>query len=907
MDHTQLTQNVDELCAENRRDPNLIDNAFGLIGTILKSNSKLRLEHAQFFRNFPTSLEELRTRIPLYAQTISQVLLFLTQLSHAWMIVNNDHKQMGYPLLMDELLGTFGLYSTTLQTIVFRASRRTLGISDGGIGQKMDELFQQDQRAHMDSNGNFFTRAAENYQSDSHNQALIYKYRALVSQARASRQAFQQIPNHGHQPIHQQQLQLQHSAHQMDLPSQPAANNSVAMYGHGAEVQRGDGQSVPYTTNIQFTSTSPIGNNYAVAPNASQPYQVPTSQFPVLQNSASINVPNNGHFSSAASPIQSPMMNQGQYFQMPGRSGGQFAGGSQTSPHNAQVYPQHMQRHISQQYQVAGSPSPRIQNMVSLSQQGSESPIQSNITQIQQAPSAHSSPRLQSNTPGVSPQMQQVTTPNSLSNAYNNGAGLSPPAGLQRDRATNHQVFTTMQQQQQQQQFLFRTQVMSQMNHIRQGNVQLQGPVSQQFQPSGMNGISAFDYRRTPPTQIPVNQYPHDPNERKSIETSLHQAHLRSPRRLLKGIGFSSPPERYYQSVKYLAFQPTPIPAQKFLHVFKFNIPEIEHVKLSKDTTATDFASPANLYFDGSLRIRLRVCLVKRSMRTISEKDWLLSDCYWPEHVHMQLNHQPLMFRRKQHHAKDQPLELGLFVVPAENLLKVSVPIQKPFENNAVPFIAVEIIETLSHSSIYTLPNLAADACIPADETIAVIKRRLGGLSDPDEDEIAMVTTDLSINLADPFSYSLWKIPVRGKDCTHLECFDLETWLETRPGKKSCTCGVKKSSDCKHCPKEPSVVDKWKCPLCQGDARPYSLRIDGFLTEVRQTLAEQDLLNVKEIKVSADGSWNAVIPDDDSDLDSDEDINPNGSTRRPSAVQTATTQITPHSRPPVEVICLDDG
>ncbi|KAK9774485.1 putative SP-RING-type domain-containing protein [Seiridium cardinale] len=892
-----------DLCADSHLDPSLIDNAFGLVGTILKSNSRLRAEHAQFFRNFPTSLEVLRTQIPLYGHTISQVLMFLTRLSCAWMIVNNEHKRSGYPLLMDELLSTFGLYSTTLQSIVFRASRRTLGVADGTIGQVMDELFRQDQLAHMDPHGLFFTRATENFQAEPHNKALIYRYCTLVAEAHASRQASQQSTRQP--PDHQQQEPR--PTPRMNAQALPANNNPPNVrQGPGplmAPIVPGNGQIAQSSTDLQFTSVSPAGNQTAFAPNVvGQRYQIPSAQHPVLQGNPSVNSPTQSHFSNAASPVQSPIMTQGQNFQVPGRHAAQFAAGAQPSP------PQNFQqqlppRRTSQHFQVPSSQSPQLQNLIGLPQQARISPIQNNMNQVQQQRiPGRSSPHLQAGAARASPQLRQATT-SSTPIAQNSGIGLFPVANL--DTTTNQPTVPAIQQLQQQ--ILLGQQVIAQVNQVRQSNVRPRAPSARPFQQVSVNGTAVFDYRRTPAMQIPATQYPHDSQDRKSMEMSLHQAHLRSPRRLLRGVGFSSAPERYYQFIKYLALQPTPIPQQKFLHAVTFDIPDSVYHKISNDTLLPDLSAPSNLYFNGSLRVRLRVSLVKRVTKSLSEEDWVLNDTYWPEHIHMQLNQQPLMVRRKQHHAKDQPIELGGLVRLGENVLKISVPVQRPFENNAMPFVGVEIIETLSHSSIYALPNLGVESIITSGQTRAVIQKRLGGISDPNEDEIAMVSDDLSINLADPFSYSLWNIPVRGKDCTHLECFDLETWLETRPGKKSCSCGSKKSSsDCKYCPKEPSLVDKWKCPLCQGDARPYSLRIDGFLSEVRKALAEQGLLRVKEIRVTADGSWHPVIPDDDDDFDSDENVAPNRTARTLSTARSAAGQTPQRGRPPIEVICLDD-
>jgi hypothetical protein len=103
-----------------------------------------------------------------------------------------------------------------------------------------------------------------------------------------------------------------------------------------------------------------------------------------------------------------------------------------------------------------------------------------------------------------------------------------------------------------------------------------------------------------------------------------------------------------------------------------------------------------------------------------------------------------------------------------------------------------------------------------------------------------------------------------------MECFDLETWLNTRPIKQAIKNG--QQFVCTS-PKrlELSDPDKWKCPICFGDARPRSLRINSFLLGVRRQLEEQNKLETKSILVGVDGTWRPVVePTDDEDADSDD-------------------------------------
>jgi hypothetical protein len=134
------------------------------------------------------------------------------------------------------------------------------------------------------------------------------------------------------------------------------------------------------------------------------------------------------------------------------------------------------------------------------------------------------------------------------------------------------------------------------------------------------------------------------------------------------------------------------------------------------------------------------------------------------------------------------------------------------------------------------------------------------------------VVKDLSIDITDPFSAITFTTPVRGATCTHLECFDLDNWLDTRPSKGMQPCYDHPPAPCKcKLVPEPSDTDKWKCPICGKDTRPSSLKIDGFLLKVRQQLESEDKLHVKSVLVALDGTWQAVFGDDGSDGGGTED------------------------------------
>ena len=395
------------------------------------------------------------------------------------------------------------------------------------------------------------------------------------------------------------------------------------------------------------------------------------------------------------------------------------------------------------------------------------------------------------------------------------------------------------------------------------------------------NGSPMAGRPRPPPTVVPRpgqvierSDHPHSHHERKSLLMSLHQAHARSPDRTRR---IEDEEERYYQFVRSFAIEPFLL---EYYHpALEFAITPGEFSLLCREKRSPPLDNNRSMlavreYTNGSLRYRLRCCQVN-SDKPIAESEWVVRETSWPEHIFPHFNQEKLVVRRSTHHGKDLPVELTDFMVQGVNKLKVALTGAASARYKKVKrfYMAVEVLETRSHSQI--LKQVWSNGLSDRKDTLEKIRKRVNAI--PEEDGIAVIdrtgttTSDLSIDLTDPFSASIFTVPARGATCTHLECFDLETWLNTRPTKQAVKCGHQKICIC---PKyvEPSDADKWKCPICFADARPRSLRIDSFLLEVRRRLEEQSKLGTKSILVAADGTWRPVDePIDDDDAGSDGD------------------------------------
>jgi hypothetical protein len=354
-----------------------------------------------------------------------------------------------------------------------------------------------------------------------------------------------------------------------------------------------------------------------------------------------------------------------------------------------------------------------------------------------------------------------------------------------------------------------------------------------------------------------------------------------------------NPAFRYYQAVRNFALDPAKIPTHTSLSKFEFRVSEADFNWIPEDGPPGSGQLATRQFRRGTLQYRLRCVQMKKSELTCSTRDWVVHDTAWPESACLEINKNHLEIRRKNHHGKDLPIDITAFVRASgpnsANRITLSITRGRTKMKEFSHFLAVEIVEVLQHSQIL---EMCQRHRIPAIYTLNKIKESLA--TSPEDDEIAMVSSDISVDLSDPFTARIFETPVRGSSCLHRECFDLETFLLTRNSKPKR-------------PQQPCMIDVWKCPLCGSDARPYSLQIDDFLASVRSTLAEQDNLDVKAILISADGSWRPKeVPrssvkrsyPEDSEDSSDEEVS------RKERALSAGNQA--KSKKVVEIIALDD-
>ena len=347
---------------------------------------------------------------------------------------------------------------------------------------------------------------------------------------------------------------------------------------------------------------------------------------------------------------------------------------------------------------------------------------------------------------------------------------------------------------------------------------------------------------------------------------ALHQAHLRSPKYEIADVKpVTRPVKRLYQVPTGCVLSPKVFSQSCPFFCWQF---EISADYLQRKAVDTLFildpknpalAEPVRQVTGGSLLYRLKCIQIPATApsTSITEDVWVTRETVWPNAIFPAINDQQLEVRRRLHHGKDLTIDITKYLKEGVNTLTCSLlrttEEMKAGKNFA---IAVEMIEIVSDDRIGDLPVLLREA----DSKKAITKGLQSDLNckidessakkdRDDEEELVVVDAHLSIDITDPYTARVFELPVRGKTCLHRECFDLQTFFDTRKARTS-------EKDRERAPTNP---DEWKCPICKKDARPQNLVIDGFLQKVRKELGERNQLDIKAIKVQADGSWEPVL------------------------------------------------
>jgi hypothetical protein len=326
---------------------------------------------------------------------------------------------------------------------------------------------------------------------------------------------------------------------------------------------------------------------------------------------------------------------------------------------------------------------------------------------------------------------------------------------------------------------------------------------------------------------------------------ALHQAHLRDPVNRLISIDAAGEKEtQLFPCLTSFVVDPTPLGQTAYVFKWQFSLSQTELNRRPGLQSQGRGQRMLRTLMEGNQSYRLRCIKVPPSATQVSEHAWCVADTAWPFAIYIFVNGVEFYPRRKIHNGRDLPLDITHELREGVNQVSINV-VRSPAEQKDLTYaMALEVLTFHSFSHVKAVAR-----SLPAAESRKQICGRLARNQPGEDDELRIVSDDLKITLVDPFTARLFVVPVRGSHCEHPECFDHETFLQTR----ALTSGNR----------SPIEAD-WRCPICRQDARPQSLVVDGFLAEVRAELARTNhCTGARTLQIKADGSWEVKADADD--------------------------------------------
>ncbi|XP_018790016.1 PREDICTED: zinc finger MIZ domain-containing protein 1 isoform X1 [Bactrocera latifrons] len=203
----------------------------------------------------------------------------------------------------------------------------------------------------------------------------------------------------------------------------------------------------------------------------------------------------------------------------------------------------------------------------------------------------------------------------------------------------------------------------------------------------------------------------------------------------------------------------------------------------------------------------------------------------WPHTVTVSANATPLTIERSEKTGQAlRPLYLKAVCQPGRNTLQLTA--------SSCCCSHLFVLQLVHRPSVrHVLQSLHKRNCLPVDHCVAKIKRNFmvcsttNGPLEPGAGNME-ATKCTKISLKCPIMKSRIRMPARGHECKHIQCFDLEAYLLM-----NCERGA------------------WRCPECNKPALTESLEIDQYVWAILDKLNGTD---VDEVIVDSSGNWRAA-------------------------------------------------
>lgn len=148
------------------------------------------------------------------------------------------------------------------------------------------------------------------------------------------------------------------------------------------------------------------------------------------------------------------------------------------------------------------------------------------------------------------------------------------------------------------------------------------------------------------------------------------------------------------------------------------------------------------------------------------------------------------------------------------------------------PVAHIAVCQLVRPVGVEELAALVRARTPPLAHALANVRRVFGGDGGEDDDVIAGASR---VTMQCPLSHRRVSTPVRSERCRHVECFDLDSYLQLARSTR---------------------FPRWQCPKCNAPARPSQLQIDPWMAGLLADFPPSCL----EVDVEPDGSASLVQP-----------------------------------------------
>ncbi|XP_035982357.1 zinc finger MIZ domain-containing protein 1a isoform X2 [Fundulus heteroclitus] len=202
----------------------------------------------------------------------------------------------------------------------------------------------------------------------------------------------------------------------------------------------------------------------------------------------------------------------------------------------------------------------------------------------------------------------------------------------------------------------------------------------------------------------------------------------------------------------------------------------------------------------------------------------------WPASVQVSVNATPLTIERGDNKTSHKPLHLKHVCQPGRNTIQITV--------TACCCSHLFVLQLVHRPSVRSvLQGLLKKRLLPAEHCITKIKRNFSSVAASAGNttlngEDGVEQTAIKVSLKCPITFRRIQLPARGHDCKHVQCFDLESYLQL-----NCERGT------------------WRCPVCNKTALLEGLEVDQYMWGILNAIQNSDF---EEVTIDPTCSWRPV-------------------------------------------------